>query len=96
MAEVVSIHRKEDLRHARLLAEHVRSKLRAPVSAVTERVVERLAEMLGEFRIDRQNDLARCRAEIAAAHAELNAEFARIRALLDAVTMLRQALAARG
>jgi hypothetical protein len=84
MVGLVSIHRKNDLHQARLLAEHLRLKLRAPAGAVTERVVERLADMLGEQRIDRQNEVKRCRAEIAAAHAEINIEVARIRAVIDA------------
>ena len=86
MAEILSIHRREDLRHARLLAEHVRQKLSAPTSAVTERVVAGLADMLQVERDFRQNEVARYRAEIAAACAEVNAEAARIHAVFDAVT----------
>jgi hypothetical protein len=84
MVEPVSIHRKKDLHHARVFAERIRLKLKAPASAVTDAVVERLADMLQEERIWRQNEMARCRAEMAALRAEVNAEFARIRALIDA------------
>jgi hypothetical protein len=85
MAEAISIHRAQDLRFARLLAEHVRQKLSAPTSSVTERVVERLADMLQAERVWRQNEVARARAELDAACAEVNAEMARIRAVFDAV-----------
>jgi hypothetical protein len=84
MAEPVSIHRKKDLRQARAFAEHLRLTLKAPASAVTDTVVERLADMLGEQRIWQQDQVARWRAEIAALRAEVDAEFARIRAIKDA------------
>jgi hypothetical protein len=86
MGALVSIHRREDLRQARLLAAHLQLKLSAPPGAVTDTVVERLADMLQEERIWRQNEVARARAEIAAACAEMNYEMARIRAVFDAVT----------
>jgi hypothetical protein len=84
-AQPVSIHRKKDLRNARVFAEHLRLKLKAPASAVTDRVVERLADMLQEHRDWLRNEAAQCRAEMAALRAEIDAEFARIRALIDAV-----------
>jgi hypothetical protein len=89
------------LRQARLLAEHVRQKLSAPTSAVTERVVVGLADLLQEARVFRQNKLARARAELDAACAEVNAEAARIReifattkAYIEARKALHRALAA--
>jgi hypothetical protein len=108
MAEtVVSIHRKQDLRSARALAEHCRLKLRAPPSAVTVQVIERLADMLGEERVWRHNEMARFRAELehegAQLREEMTAETARILTLLDAAEAfvkarkaLNEALAARG
>jgi hypothetical protein len=62
MVQPVSIHRKKDLRQARVFAEHIRRKLKAPASAVTDTVVERLVGMLQEQRVWRQNEMARCRA----------------------------------
>jgi hypothetical protein len=91
MAEPVSIHRKEDLRRARVFAEHLRLKLQAPASAVTNTVIMRLADMLGEQRIWQRNEVARCRAEMAAFRAEVDAEFARIRALIDALQAFNRA-----
>ena len=103
MAEPVSIHRKEDLRMARRLAEHLRSKLQAPASSVTDTVVERLADMLQRERIWRQNEMARYSREFAAACAEVNVEVARTRAIFDAMTAyvsarkaLNKVLAAHG
>jgi chromosome condensin MukBEF complex kleisin-like MukF subunit len=95
MVKPVSIHRKKDLHHARVFAERIRLKLKAPPSAVTDAVVERLADMLQEERTWRQNEVARCRAQMAALHAEVNAEFAQIRALIEALkafTCARKAL----
>ena len=89
MAEtVVSIHRKQDLRSARALAEHCRLKLRAPPSAVTDQVIQRLADMSGGERVRRQNEMARFHAELelegAQLREEMTAEMARILTLLDA------------
>jgi hypothetical protein len=84
MVEPVSIHRKRDLRQARVFAERLRRKLKAPASAVTDAVVERLAGMLSEQRVWQQNEAARCRAEMAALRAEVDAEFAKLRAIIEA------------
>jgi hypothetical protein len=84
MVEPVPIHRKKDLRRARVFAEDLQLKLKAPANAVTDAVVERLADMLQEDRIWQQNAEARVRAQIDALRAELNAEVARLRALMDA------------
>jgi hypothetical protein len=84
MVKPVSIHRKKDLRRARVFAERLRRKLQAPASAVTDAVVERLADVLQEQRSWRQDEMARCRAEMAALRAEVDAEFAKLRALIDA------------
>jgi hypothetical protein len=103
MVEAISIHRAQDLRMARRLAEHVRSKMPAPRPPVTDRTVEKLADLLQEARLDRQAKLAQWRAELAAAQAEMNVEFARIRAIFDAMKAydsarkaLNEALAAHG
>jgi hypothetical protein len=84
MVKPVSIHRKKDLRQARVFAEHLRRKLKAPASAVTDTVIERLADMLQEQRNWRQNEMARWRAEMAALRDEVNAEFAKLHALVEA------------
>jgi hypothetical protein len=91
MVEILSIHRKEDLRHARLLAEHVRRKLPAPAPPVTDRTVEKLADLLQEARIDRQIKLARARAEFAADIEAVNAEVARIREIFAAMKAYTEA-----
>jgi hypothetical protein len=84
MAEPVSIHRKQDLRRARVFAERIRRKLKAPPSVMTDAAVERLADMLQEQRVWQQNEATRRRAEMVALRAEVDAEFAKLRALIDA------------
>jgi hypothetical protein len=107
MVEPVSIHRREDLTQARLLAEHLRLKLQAPASSVNDITIARLADMLGEERIWRQNEMARFHAELeleaAQLREEMMAETARVLTLLDAAEAfvkarkaLNEALAARG
>jgi hypothetical protein len=80
MVEPVSIHRKKDLRQARVFAEHLRLKLKAPASAVTDAVVARLADMLADHRGWQQDAAAAARAEMAV----LRGEVGKLRALSEA------------
>jgi hypothetical protein len=90
---VVSIHRRKDLRHARVLSEYVRrQKGWSAAVVIPDWVVERLADQLQLFREQRQAALAGFKAELEREVAEVRAEMARAKAILDALKQLNAKL----